>query len=239
MEPNAVPGAANRWIGKRVYKALLGFDEAARWFPAGRSETTGLPVRADFFRVTPKRSGVFTLLITGGSRGARTLNRAARESWPLFVASGGGVRIVHQTGTTEHEALASEFAGTGLAGEVVPFLRDMPRAFAEADVVIARAGMSTISELAAARMASVLVPFPFAADDHQRKNAEAVAQAAAARVILDADLNGRKLFEQVEELRHKPDDLDGMRERIQSFARPGAAERAADILEEAAEAKRS
>jgi UDP-N-acetylglucosamine--N-acetylmuramyl-(pentapeptide) pyrophosphoryl-undecaprenol N-acetylglucosamine transferase len=239
MEPNAVPGAANRWIGRRVYKALLGFDETARWFPAGRSETTGLPVRADFFRVAPKRGGVFTVLITGGSRGARSLNRAARESWPLFAASGAPVRIVHQAGPTEHQALVNEFGQAGVAGEIVPFLRDMPQAFAEADLVIARAGMSTISELAAAAMPSVLVPFPFAADDHQRKNAEAVARAGGARMILDADLTGSKLFEQVEELRRNPGTLQAMRERVQRFAHAGASERAADVLEEAAEAKRS
>ncbi|HEY7209508.1 MAG TPA: undecaprenyldiphospho-muramoylpentapeptide beta-N-acetylglucosaminyltransferase [Bryobacteraceae bacterium] len=239
MEPNAVPGAANRWISRGVTKALLGFQETARFFPKGRTETTGLPVRAEFFRVERKREGAFTVLITGGSRGARTLNRAARESWPLFRESGVPVRIVHQTGSAEHAALASEFAETGLAGEVVPFLHDMPGAFAQADLVVARGGASTIGELAAAGMASVIVPFPFAADDHQRRNAEAVEQAGGARVILDADLNGRKLFEVVEELRAKPEALGRMRERVRQFAHPGAAERAADVLEEAAERKRS
>lgn len=238
MEPNAVPGAANRWIARVVYRALLGFEETARFFPPGRSEKTGMPVRAEFFRVEPKRDGVFTVLITGGSRGARTLNRAARESWDLFREGRTPVRIVHQTGTAEHAALAQEFARTGLEGEVVPFLNDMPRAFAAADLVIARAGMSTISELAAAAMPSVLVPFPFAADDHQRRNAEAVANAGGARMVLDAEFSGRKLYEHVEELRAQPARLNEMRERVRRFAQPGAAERAAEVLEEAAEKKR-
>ncbi|HLH04142.1 MAG TPA: undecaprenyldiphospho-muramoylpentapeptide beta-N-acetylglucosaminyltransferase [Bryobacteraceae bacterium] len=239
MEPNAVPGAANRWVGRGVYRALVGFEETARFFPQGRAEVIGLPVRAEFFRVQRKAASVFTVLITGGSRGARTLNRAARESWGMFREAKSPIRIVHQTGTAEHAALASEFAQTGLQGEVVPFLNDMPKAFAEADLVIARAGASTIGELAAAGMPSVLVPFPFAADDHQRKNAEAVANAGGARMVLDQEFAGRELFEQVEDLRARPAALEEMRERVRRFARPGAAERAAQVLEEAAERKRS
>lgn len=234
MEPNAIPGLANRKLGRRVHRALLGFESAARWFPAGKSEVTGLPVRPEFFAVEPKRSGQFTFLITGGSRGARTLNRASRESWSLFREAGVPVRIVHQTGAAEQEALAREFQGAGIDGEVVTFIRDMPRAFAEADLVIGRSGAGNVSEIAAAGMPSVLVPFPFAADDHQRRNAEILVEAGAARMVLDAEMNGERLFREVETLRHNPAELDDMRARVRQFAKPGAAERAADMLEEAA-----
>lgn len=232
MEPNAVPGLANRAVARRVSKALLSFPEAAAWFPPQVVETTGLPVRAEFFNVQAKQAGPFTVLITGGSRGSRTLNRAARESWPMFRNSRRAVRIVHQTGAAEHEALMQEFSTTGLEGRVVPFIANMGDAFAEADLVIGRAGAGGVSEIAAAGMPAVLVPFPFAADDHQRKNAEALASAQAARMVLDQEMNGARLFAEVEELRERPGELQQMRERVRQFAHPGAAERAADILEE-------
>jgi UDP-N-acetylglucosamine--N-acetylmuramyl-(pentapeptide) pyrophosphoryl-undecaprenol N-acetylglucosamine transferase len=233
MEPNAVPGLANRRVSRKVYRALLGFESAQSWFPASKSEITGLPVRAEFFAVQPKETGVFTLFITGGSGGARTLNRAARESWKLFREHGSPISIIHQSGVAEHETLAREFAEAGLRGELVPFVQNMPQAFAQADLVIARSG-GTVNEIAAAGMPSILVPFPFAADDHQRRNAEALRDAGAARMVLDAGMSGERLFQEVQSLRANPSELKRMRERVKQFARPGAAERAADVMEEAA-----
>jgi UDP-N-acetylglucosamine--N-acetylmuramyl-(pentapeptide) pyrophosphoryl-undecaprenol N-acetylglucosamine transferase len=237
MEPNALPGFTNRKLASFVYRALVAFEETRRWFPPGRTEVTGLPTRQQFFDIPPKSSGVFTLLITGGSRGARTLNRASRESWPLFRERQTPIRIVHQSGTSEYESLQTEFRNTGLAGEVVPFINDMPKAFSEADLVLARSGAGSVGEIAAARMASILVPFPFAADDHQRRNAEALSNAGAARMVPDGELTGERLFQEVEALRANPEHLAAMRERVRTFARPGAAERAADVLENAAREK--
>ena len=234
MEPNAVPGFANRKIAGRVYRALLGFDSTRSWFPEHKSEVTGLPVRPEFFSVKAKTDGPFTVLITGGSRGARTLNRASRESWPLFRNRAPDIRIIHQCGTAEHEALAQEFTKSELKGQVVPFISGMATAFGEADLVVARSGAGSVNEIAAAGMPSILVPFPFAADDHQKKNAEALQQAGAARMILDAEMNGERLFREVQLLRENISELDQMRDRVKQFARPGAAERAADVMEEAA-----
>jgi len=234
MEPNAIPGLANRYVARHVYRALLGFESSRSWFPPAKSEVTGLPVRPEFFRVTPPRNNTFTMLITGGSRGARTLNRASRESWPLFRDNGSAVRIIHQAGAAEHEALAKDFAGSGLEGRVVPFLADMAQAFSQADLVIARSGAGAVNEIAAAGMGSVLVPLPFAADDHQRRNAEAFVDARAARMVLDAEMTGERLFREVENLRGNAGELAGMRERVRQFANPGAAERAAEVMEGAA-----
>jgi len=234
MEPNAVPGFANRVAARYVYRALLGFEVTRKWFPPSRSEVTGLPVRPEFFTLEPKSSGEFTVLITGGSRGSRNLNQASRESWPLFRNNGAPVRIIHQTGTAEHETLAREFSSTGLQGEVIPFIRDMANMFRQADVIVGRAGAGAVNEIAAARMASVLVPFPYAADDHQRRNAEVMVEAGAARMVLDSELTGQRLFEEVKKLRADPAAIDSMRTRVKQFAKPGAAERAADVLEGAA-----
>jgi UDP-N-acetylglucosamine--N-acetylmuramyl-(pentapeptide) pyrophosphoryl-undecaprenol N-acetylglucosamine transferase len=238
MEPNAVPGFANRKVARHVYRALLGFESTCACFPPGRSEVTGLPVRPEFFALQAKASGPFTVLITGGSRGARTLNRASRESWPLFLERAADVRIIHQIGAAEHESLANGFAASGVQGEVIPFISNMACAFAGADLVVARAGAGSVNEIAAAGMPSVLVPLPFAADDHQRKNAQALVDAGAARMVLDAEMNGVRLFREVEALRSEPTALEQMRGRVRKFAHPGAAERAADVLEEAANASR-
>ncbi len=234
MEPNMVPGFANRKVARYVYRALVGFERTRACFPAGRSEVTGLPVRPEFFAVNRKVGGAFTVLITGGSRGARTLNRASRESWPLFRESGTEIRIIHQTGIAGHAALAGEFMESGLEGEVVPFISNMACAFAQADLVVARAGAGAVNEIAAAGMPSILVPLPFAADDHQRKNAQMLVDAGGARMVLDGEMNGERLFRETEALRENPAELDLMRDRVRQFAHPGAAERSADVMEEAA-----
>jgi UDP-N-acetylglucosamine--N-acetylmuramyl-(pentapeptide) pyrophosphoryl-undecaprenol N-acetylglucosamine transferase len=232
MEPNAVPGFTNRAIGRWVSRALISFEETARYFPPGRTELSGLPIREEFFAIPPKPPGeVFHLLITGGSQGSQTLNRAARESWPLFRKAGMPVRILHQTGNSGFDETREEFARSGLEGEVVKFITDMPAAFAEADLVVSRSGAGAVSELAAAGRPSLLVPFPFAADDHQTRNAEAMQRAGAALMARDAEMSGGKLFAVVSELAGSPGALERMSEAARKMARPGAAARAADALE--------
>jgi UDP-N-acetylglucosamine--N-acetylmuramyl-(pentapeptide) pyrophosphoryl-undecaprenol N-acetylglucosamine transferase len=233
MEPNAVPGFTNRAIARFVSRALISFPETEQFFPRGRTEITGLPVREEFFRIAPKPRGeLLSVLITGGSQGSRTLNDAARQSWELFRRSGLRVRIVHQTGAAGFEETRDDFAKSGLDGEVVRFITDMPSAFAAADLVICRSGAGTVSELAASGRPSMLVPFPFAADDHQTRNAEAMQRGGAARLVRDAEMNGERLFTMVTELAGASGELERMGEAARRFAKPGAAQRAADVLEE-------
>ncbi|MDE3164540.1 MAG: undecaprenyldiphospho-muramoylpentapeptide beta-N-acetylglucosaminyltransferase [Acidobacteriota bacterium] len=236
MEPNAVPGFTNRRIARFVARAAVNFPETARFFPKGRTEVTGMPVRAEFFAIRPRPRGeMLQLLVTGGSQGSRTLNRGLMQAWPVLRHRGIKVRIVHQTGAAEFEKVRDAFSDAGVEGEVVPFIRDMPAAFAAADVVVCRSGAGTVSELAAAGKASVLVPFPFAADDHQARNAEAMERAGAARVVKDSEFHGEGLARMLEEL---TGSLEKMGEAARRLARPGAAGRAADILEEVAAARR-
>lgn len=233
MEPNAVPGFTNRRIARLVARALIAFAETSRFFPKGKTEITGVPVRDAFFQIQPKsRQQTFTILITGGSQGSRTLNEAARASWPLFLHSGLSLRIVHQTGSAAFDAIEREFAQSGCQGEVTAFIKDMPAAFAEADLIICRAGAGTVAELAAAGKPSVLIPFPFAADQHQLRNAEAFERAGASRMVLDRDWTGAKLFEIVSALSTQRDVLDQMGQAARKLAHPGAARRAAEVLEE-------
>ena len=170
-----MPGFANRRVAGRVYRALVGFQRLLRWFPPGLDRSHRLAGARGVFRVAAASSGgSFTMLITGGSQGPRTLNRASAKAGALFSECSAPVTIHPSDRGGRARALATEFAGTGIAGEVVPFITDMAAAFASADLVVGRAGAGAVSEIAAAGMPSLLVPLPFAADDHQRKNAEAL-----------------------------------------------------------------
>lgn len=240
MEPNAMPGFTNRRGARFVSKALLSFGEAASFFRPGTTEITGVPVRREFFQLAPKspaRSEV-TILVTGGSLGSRTLNRAIRESWPLFAASPLPVRLIQQTGVQEAAEMEAAFAKTGLPGQVSAFLDDMPAMFAQADLLVCRAGASAVAELAAAGKPAILVPYPFAADDHQLHNAEAMQSAGAARLVRDSEMNGQRLFDEVRTLVADSGRLTAMSEAARSLAKPHAAERAADALEQVAAAGR-
>lgn len=230
MEPNAMPGATNRWFSKRARKVLLSFREAADYFRPDQVEFTGLPVRPEFFEITAREpDSDLNILVTGGSRGSQRINAAVRNSWPQLKNL--RVWIRHQTGTAEFEATAKAFAESGLRGEILPFIQNMPQAFADADVVICRSGAGTVAELAAAGKPSILIPFPFAADDHQAKNAQALEKIGAARLVLDKDLDADRLISEIRRL--DAATLDTMGRAAREFARPGAAERASDLLEKA------
>jgi UDP-N-acetylglucosamine--N-acetylmuramyl-(pentapeptide) pyrophosphoryl-undecaprenol N-acetylglucosamine transferase len=235
MEPNALPGLVTRKMGSRVKKALLAFEEAKRYFPAGVTEITGLPVREEFFALPERRAGaMLNVLVTGGSRGSKALNKAARESWRYFRQGSAGVRFTLQCGADEYETLAREFNETRLDGEVTAFIHDMPGAYAEADLVVSRSGAGAVSELAAAGKPSILVPFPFAADDHQRHNAEAMARVGAARVYTEGEWTGERLYDTVLSLSTDREQLAQMGRAARAQAKPGAARRAAEILLEIA-----
>ena len=229
MEPNAIPGFTHRKLARFISKALVSFDQTLRYFPKGRAEVTGRPVAAEFFAIAPKpRTGVLTVLITGGSQGSRTLNRAAEESWPLWKKD--SVRLIHQTGERAFADLAPKFQASGIPGEISAFVENMPQAFAEADVIVSRSG-GTVSEIAAAGKPSILVPLPTAADQHQLRNAQAFEKAGAALLVLDAEMTGARLVAEVTRLASEPAALQKMCEAARSLARRGAAARAADVLE--------
>ena len=240
MEPNAVPGVTNRWISRLVHRALVNFEETAKFFPPHKTERTGVPVRAEFFGLQDKEPGAeFTVVITGGSQGSRSLNEAARASWPLFAASGLPVRLVHQTGAAMQPEMSTAFAKSGLPGSVDAFLNDMPSAFEQADVVVSRSGAGTTAELAAAGKPSILVPFPFAADDHQTANARAMERAGAALVCPDREWTGERFFETVSDLYRQRERLAGMGAAARTLAYPAAARRAAEILLESVDKARA
>jgi UDP-N-acetylglucosamine--N-acetylmuramyl-(pentapeptide) pyrophosphoryl-undecaprenol N-acetylglucosamine transferase len=233
MEQNHFPGATNRWLAPRA-DAVCVPSEAARARLSGIGLVTGNPVRPEFTAIGPSPNEArLALLVFGGSRGARSINRALVAALPRLAAMTPPPRIVHQTGPEEHEAIARAYAAQpGLAAEVLPFLDDMPRRLAEADLVVCRAGATTLAELAAAGRPAILVPFPFAADDHQRANAEAVRDAGAAVVIEDRDLDGARCAAEIAALA-----LDRLRrERMAAAARTLALPAAAATIARVAEA---
>ncbi|HYM09678.1 MAG TPA: undecaprenyldiphospho-muramoylpentapeptide beta-N-acetylglucosaminyltransferase [Bryobacterales bacterium] len=234
MEPNAFPGFTHRLIGRFVTRALLGFEQAGRFFPPGRSEVTGIPIREEFFQLPPKpHQPPFTVLITGGSQGSHRLNYAATESVRFWDRDGWLDRIVflHQSGEKEYNDVCSRYRELGAHADVAPFLDDMPGAFARADVIVCRSGASTVAELSAAGKASLLVPFPFAADQHQLRNAQAMQAAGAARVVEDRDFTGPRFFEELRAMLEAPERLAEMETAARRLARSGAAGRAAGVLE--------
>jgi UDP-N-acetylglucosamine--N-acetylmuramyl-(pentapeptide) pyrophosphoryl-undecaprenol N-acetylglucosamine transferase len=152
------------------------------------------------------------------------------ELWPILAAEGPAVRITLQCGAAECDELTRTFNESGLDGEVVPFIHDMPQAYAEADLVVSRAGAGAVAELAAAARPSILVPFPHATDNHQYHNAAAMASAGAARLLDEAECDGARLHALISEFATRPELLARMSAAARALARPGAARRAAEIL---------
>jgi UDP-N-acetylglucosamine--N-acetylmuramyl-(pentapeptide) pyrophosphoryl-undecaprenol N-acetylglucosamine transferase len=232
MEQNHFPGATNRWLAPRA-DAVCVPSEAARTRLGGVGLVTGNPVRSEFAAIGPPPSAEhLALLVFGGSRGARSINRAVIAALPELAAMTPPPRIVHQTGPEEHEAVAKAYAAhPRIAADVRPFLDDMPRRLADADLVVCRAGATTLAELAAAGRPSILVPFPFASDDHQRANAEAVRDAAAAVMIEDKDFDGPRCASEIAALAMDRPRRLRMAAAALTLARPDAAERIADVAD--------
>ncbi|TDI48675.1 MAG: undecaprenyldiphospho-muramoylpentapeptide beta-N-acetylglucosaminyltransferase [Acidobacteria bacterium] len=194
MEQNHFPGATNRWLASRV-RAVCVPSEDARERLGGVGIVTGNPVRAAFFEAGELPLDTrLSLLVLGGSRGARSINRAMGAIATELARLDPAPRIVHQSGEADAASVreAARAYPRGLY-EVYPFLDDMPARLAAADLVVCRAGASTLSELTAAGRPAILVPYPHAADDHQRHNAESIARVGAARVVTDAELGDGRL----------------------------------------------
>ena len=235
MESNALPGWTNRVLARFVDRAAVSFEQALPYF-RGKAKVTGNPVRRAFFEIPPKRRepGKFSLLVFGGSQGARAINEAMVAALPRLKAMPGELRIKHQTGPADFEKVQAAYAaaGWGERADVRSYIDNMMADFAAADLVLCRAGATTTAELIAAGKASIMVPFPFAADDHQRKNAEALAAAGAARMILQEELSGDRLAEEIEKLVQSPEELDRMEAAGRNLAHGDAAVTAVDMIEE-------
>jgi len=231
-EPNAVPGMTNRWLGRWVNAAAVNFAQTAMYFRNG--EVTGVPVRPEILalRLRPVNTTSLRLLVTAGSQGARIFNEAMPKIAPDLLGAAPGLTIVHQAGPRHVETTRAAYAASGAdptRWRVEAFLEDMPAQYGAADVVLARSG-STVAELCAAGRPSLLVPFAAAADDHQRKNAEVLAEAGAAVMLLERDATPAALLEGLRGLLLEPERRARMAVKARSLARSGALERIAAMV---------
>jgi UDP-N-acetylglucosamine--N-acetylmuramyl-(pentapeptide) pyrophosphoryl-undecaprenol N-acetylglucosamine transferase len=231
MEQNHFPGATNRWLAPRVDAVCLP-SEAACSRIGGKTFVTGNPVRPEFLGIgEPPGDEVLGLFVFGGSRGARSINRAMCDALDGLARLNPPLRITHQTGEADEADVRSAYRAYPQEHDVRPYFDDMPARLARADVVVCRAGASTIAELCAAGRPSVLVPYPYAADDHQRHNAETLRDAGAALVLADQELDGSKLAAAVAELTGDAERRGAMGRAARILARPDAAARIADIAD--------
>ena len=224
LEQNAHPGLANRVLGRLARRVCTTFEAANGYFPAGRVVLTGNPVRAFAAAPATPHTG-FTLLAFGGSQGARRLNQALADAAPALRAAIPGLRVVHQTGAADRDALAARWAAAGVDADVRPFIDDMGAAYAAADLVVCRSGATTVAELTALGKASILVPYPFAADDHQRANASVLSERGAAVLVLDRDCSGEHLAATVIDLAGDRARRQAMEHAARQLGVPDAAAR--------------
>jgi UDP-N-acetylglucosamine--N-acetylmuramyl-(pentapeptide) pyrophosphoryl-undecaprenol N-acetylglucosamine transferase len=234
MESNALPGFTNRRLARFIDKAAVTFEAALPYF-RGKGVVTGNPIRREFFEISPKpRDGSrFSVLVFGGSQGARAINEAMIAALPFLERYREVLKITHQTGEADFEKVRAGYADARWEGgaDVRRYIEDMVAAFAATDLVICRAGATTSAELVAAGKAAIMVPFPQAADDHQRKNAEALKAAGAARMILQQNLTGKRLGGEIALLLEAPEQLTEMEEAARRLARGDAAAAAVDLME--------
>jgi UDP-N-acetylglucosamine--N-acetylmuramyl-(pentapeptide) pyrophosphoryl-undecaprenol N-acetylglucosamine transferase len=232
FEPNAMPGLANRLIGKWVQAAAVNFPGASKWFR--NCEVTGIPVRPEFFALESPRNAAPHLLVFGGSQGARIFNQHLPQIINELLSAVPGLTVLHQGGARSADETRAAFAATGAdptRWRVEPFLDDMPARFAEANLVMARSGASSVAELAAAAKPSLLVPFAAAADEHQKRNAEAMVDAGAAVMLEEPDLEvPGKLLQSLIALLSDPAHLAQMSQAARTQAHHDAAERIANRL---------
>jgi UDP-N-acetylglucosamine--N-acetylmuramyl-(pentapeptide) pyrophosphoryl-undecaprenol N-acetylglucosamine transferase len=231
FEPNAVPGLANRIVGKWVSAAAVNFALTTRYFR--NATVTGIPVRAEFFRIQPKVGGARRLLVFGGSLGARVLNEGMVKIAGGLLERFPDLEIVHQAGGRHGEETREAYAAAGVSlarVRVQPFIDDMVSEFAAADLMLCRSGASTVVELAAAGKPSLLVPFAAAADDHQRKNADVLAAIGAAEILTERELNPEALLARLSGLLEDRARLLAMGEAARTLARPDALEQIAQMV---------
>jgi UDP-N-acetylglucosamine--N-acetylmuramyl-(pentapeptide) pyrophosphoryl-undecaprenol N-acetylglucosamine transferase len=230
-EQNLIPGATNRWLAPFVREVAVTFEET-RARLGGRGVVTGNPVRSEFASVPPRPRGRAErrLLIFGGSQGAAAINGAVAAALPGLAPLRGRLRIVHQTGGAGAAAAREAYARAGFEAEVLPFIGRMAAAMAEADLVVARAGATTVAELTAAGRGSVLIPLPTAVHDHQTLNARTLERAGAAVVLPQPGLTGESLAAALAALLGDEERLDAMAAAARRLGRPDAAARIADLV---------
>lgn len=231
-EQNAIPGVTNRILGHFAEKIFVTYEQSRTFFPRIKVVYSGNPVRASLTSGSArakKEKHYRQLLIFGGSQGAEAINKSVMDMLPQLQGMKDKVRILHQTGQRQMEEMKRAYEQFGIQAEVTPFIVAMAEAYADADLIICRAGATSLAEITAAGKAAVLIPYPWAANDHQSKNAEALASEGAAVVIYERELSGAGLFSVVDALLRDEKKLRQMEENSRRISRVDAAATIVDV----------
>ncbi len=225
LEPNALPGQANKAMGPFAQRVFLGFESAKGFFHPSKVRVVGIPVRREFLGPPVSTApGRRTLLVFGGSQGAHAINVAMMEALPHLSALRDRLTVIHQTGDADHPEVAAGYRAAGFTAKTVPFLYDLPEVLRAADLAVCRAGAVTVAELTVAGKPAILIPLPQAIYGHQGANARTMEAAGAALVLEQQDLTGARLAEALGSLLGDPGRLGTMAERSRALGRPQAAE---------------
>lgn len=235
-EQNAIPGLTNKFLARYAEKIFVSLDESQKFFPKGKLVLTGNPVRKEIMAemlcpvVDRKEPDTFNLLIFGGSSGAHSINMAVIDALPLLGVEKELLSITHQTGERDLQEVRAAYEKAQFHGKVVPFIEDMAAAYSEADLVICRAGATTIAEVTASGKPCVFIPYPHAVDDHQRLNAEALLKKQAGFMLLERELSGESLAGQIRELMNDPQQLRLVGDNARGLAQVDAARTIVDEM---------
>ncbi len=229
LEQNAIPGLTNRMLGKFADRIYISFEEAEDYFPLRRVVLAGNPVREDILNVKRhgrmRRSGKFTLFVFGGSQGATAVNAAWLDAIEYLTDIWGELRVVHQTGKDGFKFAQEAYKRKGLNVELHSFIDDMASVYGSCDLIVCRAGATSIAEITALGLPSILIPYPFASDSHQDANARSLAKKGAAVVIMQDELTGSVLACAIKRFFENPFELKKMRDAVVAVARPDASAR--------------
>ena len=223
-EQNSIPGMANRMLGKIVHQVYISIPGSEDFFPRGKAVLTGNPVRAELLQEADRskdQAAGKTVLVLGGSQGAHRVNGVMVEAFAQKQSSE-AVQVRHQTGSSDEAWVRKAYAAAGVTAEVSSFIRDMAAAYRDADLVVSRAGATTLAELAVMGKPAILIPYPYAADDHQTTNAAFLARGGAVLMFQERELDGARLRGEILGLLHDAPRLQSMAARMKQFARPEA-----------------
>lgn len=226
-EQNQLPGMTNRMLGRLVERVYLSFEGSIQYFNPVKVKVTGNPVRDEIIALgtgepSSRDDATFTVLIIGGSQGAQAINQAMVDAVPLLRNSA-GLRLVHQTGPGDETMVRQAYDRIGIQARVQAFFNDMARQYQQADLIVCRAGATTVAEIALVGIAAVFIPFPYATDDHQTRNAQALVDADAAEMIAQVDLGGQTLADTIAAYMQDRAKLARMAANARSLGRPEAA----------------
>ncbi len=232
-EQNSYPGLTNRLLSRITDRTFISFKESGAYLKGSHKVLTGNPVREEFFSNTnTEQQGQkkFTVLVVGGSQGARAINEAFTKALEYLNAQGRYLEVIHQTGKADYSRVTADYRKRGIKGELIAFIQDMLAAYKRADLVVSRAGATTVFELAALGKPSILIPYPFAASQHQETNARGLVRLGGAEMILQSDLNGEALANLLIKYMDDSSALIEMGNRAQKLSRKDAAEVIVDRL---------